>query len=263
MTSARKAPPPDDPEPMDEVEQYRMPLLDHLRELRDRLLYALAALVIGVCISLAFVDDILHFATAPVKEALAKAGVEGSLALVNSPFEGMQVWMHAALIGGITLASPVIAWQVWAFVAPGLYQTERKFVAPLALSSTALFIGGGAFAYWVIFPIAFPFFFTVVDAEVSLSIQGYLDAVLKLIIAFGASFQLPIATFFLARMGLIDARDMIRGFRYSVVAIFAVAAVITPPDVLSQSLLAAPLMVLYFVSVFVAWLFSTKQRTAD
>lgn len=252
-------PGPLDSEDLDEVEQYRMPLLDHLRELRTRMIYSMVALGICFVISMAFVQDILAFVTAPVRDAFATNGIEGSITIL-SPFEGMLVWMNASLIGGITLASPIMAYQVWAFIAPGLYQTERRFVVPLALSSTALFFAGAAFAYFVIFPYAFPFFFTVVDAEVNLSIQMYLSAVLRMLVAFGASFQLPIATFFLARMGLIDHRDMIKWFRYSIVAIFVVAAIITPPDVLTQTLLAIPLCILYALSIGVAWLFTTKPR---
>lgn len=247
--------------PLDEVEQYRMPLLDHLRELRNRLLMSVAAVTVGFCISLAFVNDILEFITAPVRDALAANGIGGGLAIVNSPFEGMTVWMHAAFIGAIVLSSPIIAYQLWAFVAPGLYQTERKMVAPLAFSSTALFFAGAGFAYYVIFPYAFPFFFTVVDADVSLSIQGYLGAVLKMLVAFGVSFQLPIATFFAARLGFIDHVDMRSSFRYAIVAIFVVAAIITPPDVLTQTLLAIPLILLYILSIGVAWMFTTKTRT--
>lgn len=259
MSSPRET--QDEELPLDEVEQYRMPLLDHLRELRTRLLMSVVALGVGFAISLAFVNDILLFITSPVKEALAANGIGGGLAIVNSPFEGMTVWMHAAFIGAVVISSPVIAYQLWAFVAPGLYQTERKLVAPLALSSTGLFFAGAAFAYYVIFPYAFPFFFTVVDADVSLSIEGYLSAVLKMLIAFGVSFQLPIATFFLARLGFIDHRDMTSTFRYAIVGIFIVAAIITPPDVLTQTLLAIPLIILYVLSIGVAWMFTTKVRT--
>ena len=248
-------------EPLDEVEQYRMPLLDHLRELRNRLLMAVAAMVVGFCVSLAFVNDILAFIRAPVEDALAANNIEGGLSINNSPFEGMTVWMHAAFIGAIVLSSPVVAYQVWAFIAPGLYQTERKLVVPLAVSSTGLFFAGAAFAYYVIFPYAFPFFFTVIDVQISLSIEGYLSAVLKMLIAFGVSFQLPIATFFLARLGFIDHRDMTSTFRYAIVGIFVVAAIITPPDVLTQTLLAIPLIILYVLSIAVAWMFTTKVRT--
>jgi sec-independent protein translocase protein TatC len=247
-------------EPRDEVDANRMPLIEHLRELRNRLMWSIGSLCIGTMVSMAFVDEIIAFITAPVTDTLAEYGIEGGLSIVNSPFEGMTVWLDAALIGGVTLASPVIAWHVWGFVAPGLYHTERKMVGPLALSSTALFLLGTSFAYYALFPIAFPFFFTVVPAEVSLSIEGYLNAVLKMLVAFGVSFQLPVAVFFLARLGLVDAKDLIEWTRYAVVAIFVVAALITPPDVLSQILLAIPLMGLYVISVGVAALFSTKTR---
>ncbi len=249
-----------DQEPADSVDAYRMPLLDHLRELRNRLMWSFGALAVGTGVSMAFVDEIIRFITAPVTDTLAAHGIEGGLSIVNSPFEGMTVWLDAALIGGVTLASPVIAWNVWGFVAPGLYHTERRLVGPLALSSTALFLMGTSFAYYALFPIAFPFFFTVVPAEVSLSIEGYLNAVLKMLVAFGVSFQLPVAVFFLARLGLVDGRDLIAWTRYAIVAIFVVAAIITPPDILSQVLLAIPLSGLYVISIGVAALFSTKVR---
>jgi len=243
-------------EPHDEVEQFRMPLMEHIRELRNRLIYSMVAAIVGLCVSMAFVPDILDFVTAPARIAGAK------FILVNSPFEGMQVWLDAALIGAVALASPVITWQLWSFIAPGLYATEKKYVGPLALSSTVLFLAGAGFAYYAIFPLAFPFFFSVVDAEANLSIEGYLEDILKLLGAFGLCFQLPIVTFFLARLGFIDARDMITYFRYSLIGILVIAAIITPPDVMSQILLSVPLMGLYFLSIGIAWIFSTKKREA-
>lgn len=262
MSAPREIPPPDkDPDSEeDEVDKYRMPLLDHLRELRNRLLISVGSLGVGTLVSMAFVQEIFAVATAPVTTTLEEHGIGGGLSIVSSPFEAMTVWLHIALIGGVTLASPIIAYQIWAFVAPGLYHTERRFVAPLAFTSTALFLGGAGFAYAVIFPIAFPFFFTVLPANVSLSIEGYLGAVLKMLVAFGLSFQLPIATFFAARMGLVDHRDLIGAFRYAIVAIFVVAAIITPPDIISQVALAIPLIVLYGVSIVVARIFTTKTR---
>jgi sec-independent protein translocase protein TatC len=246
----------------DEVEQHRMPLLDHLRELRNRLLIAAAGLGVGLVVSLAFVSEILAVLTAPMTAALTdpELGIQGSLSIVNSPFEGISVWLNVALIGGAVLASPVITYQLWAFIAPGLYQTERRLVVPLAASSTFLFLAGGAFAYFWMIPYVLQYGLRVVDAEVNLSIQGYLSAVMKMLLAFGACFQLPIGTFFASRMGLIDHRDMIRGFRYSFVGIFVIAAVITPPDPLSQLVVALPLTVLYALSIGVAFAFSTKVR---
>lgn len=260
MSAPRELPPPDPP--MDEVDQYRMPLLDHLRELRNRMLRAVAALAIGMGVSLLFTDEILAFLTDPVRTAVVENGIEGGLSIVNSPFEGIYVWLKAAFIGALALSSPVIAFEIWGFVAPGLYKTERRMVVPLAASSTFLFLLGAGFAYYAIFPLAFPFFFTVIDAEVSLSVDGYLSAVLKMMLAFGACFQMPVGTFFLARLGLIDHRDMTGAFRYAIVGIFVVAAIITPPDVLTQTMLAIPLCILYFFSIGIAWMFTTKDRAA-
>lgn len=251
---------PDPVDPFDEVEASRMPLLEHLRELRRRLLISAAALGIGMVVSLAFVDPMYAWLTRPFVQALADAGVQGGLSIVNSPFEGIYTWLLVAFGGAVVLSLPVVALQLWLFVAPGLYRTERRVVLPLAFASTALFLGGGLFAYYVIFPFAFPFFLGVVDAQANLSLQGYLSAVVRMMVAFGSCFQLPIVTVFAARLGLVDHRDMIWAFRYAVVAIFVVAAVITPPDVLTQILLALPLVVLYVVSIGLARIFSTKVR---
>lgn len=247
----------------DEVEQNRMPLLDHLIELRTRMMWAGGALILGMLVSLAVVDEIYAWLVAPFQLAILEAGVEGGLAIVNSPFEGIYTWLRVAFFGGLAMASPVIALQGWLFVAPGLYSSEKKVIIPLAITSTGLFFGGALFCYYVIFPYAFPFFLQVIDAQATLSISGYLSAILKMMAAFGASFQLPVVTFFLARIGLIDHKDMVGSFRYAVVAIFALAAVITPPDVLTQSLLAGPLIVLYCISIGVAWLFTTKDRSLE
>ncbi len=248
-----------DQEPLDEVDQFRMPLLEHLKELRTRMLWCIGTLAITFAISLVFSRDIIAFLTQPVDAALDARLQQGGAAILG-PFEGIYAWLRAALLGAALLGSPMLAWQVWGFVAPGLYKTERRIVLPLTISSTLLFISGAAFAYYAIFPLAFPFFFTVIDASINLSIQSYLSAVIKMMLAFGACFQLPVGAFFLARMGLIDHRDMIAYFRYAVVGIFVIAALITPPDVLTQSLLALPLIGLYTIGIFVARIFSTKVR---
>lgn len=252
----------DPKEVQDEVEQHRMPLMEHLIELRNRLMWSAGALGLGMVGSLMWVDALYAWLVAPFNTALLEAGIEGSLAIVNSPFEGIYTWLRVAFFGGLALASPMIALQIWLFVAPGLYSKERRLVLPLAFASTALFFAGALFCYYAIFPYAFPFFLQVIDAQASLSVSGYLTAILKMMGAFGLSFQLPVATFFVARLGFIDHRDMIEFFRYAVVLIFVVAAIITPPDVLTQTLLAGPLIVLYVLSIGVAWMFTTKVRTA-
>lgn len=246
--------------PLDEVEAYRMPLIEHLNELKWRLIYALIFLSLGMAVSLVFASDIYAWLTVPFLIALEESGVEGGLSLVHSPFEGIYTYLRVAFFGGVVLALPAIFYQIWAFIAPGLYSAERKLLLPLVFSSTLLFISGGLFAYYVIFPAAFPFFLQVIDAQANLSLEGYLSGVVRMMLAFGVCFQLPVVTWFLARAGIIDHRDMIEGFRYALVGIFVLAAMITPPEVMTQMLLALPMCILYGVGIGVAWLSSTKKR---
>jgi sec-independent protein translocase protein TatC len=251
----------DEVEPLDEVESHRMPLIEHLAELRRRVFISMGAIAIGMTGSFAVFDPMYAWLTAPVMEAMAAAGIEnGGLSIVHSPFEGIYTYLRVALVGGAVVSSPVVAFQIWQFVAPGLYNTERRLVLPLSLISSALFITGALFCYYAIFPLAFPFFFTIIDATPNLSVGGYLSAVVRMMLAFGLCFQLPVITFFLARMGLIDHRDMISSFRYAIVGIFVVAALLTPPEVLTQVMLALPLLCLYGIGIVVAWLFTTKER---
>ncbi len=249
---------------IEEVEGYRMPLLEHLIELKDRLIKAMVALAIGCAIGFWQAKPIYHFLTKPFVQALSETpGVSGGLSLVQSPFEGVFTYFKVSFLAGVMLALPVIMWQLWAFIAPGLYRSERRIVLPLTVSSVGLFLGGAAFCYYALFPFAFPFFLQVLGEDVNISVSGYLTSIIQMIVAFGASFQLPVAAFFLARMGLIDARDMIQSFRYAIVVIFIVAALLTPPDPITQSILAAPLVVLYGVGIVVVWLSSTKERPAE
>jgi sec-independent protein translocase protein TatC len=240
---------------MEEVENFRMPLMDHLIELKNRLLKALAALVVGVLVSLFFSSELVEFIGRPYREA------GGGLAMVHSPFEGIFVILRISVLGGVMFAMPVISWQIWQFVAPGLYATERKIVAPLSISSTTLFMLGAGFCYYGVFPYAFPFLLNVIDLEMgNISVDGYLSAVTRMMLAFGVCFQGPVVSLFLSRIGLIDHLDMWRSFCYAVVVIFVLAALITPPDPLTQSLLAIPLILLYVLSTGIAWVFTTKVR---
>jgi len=246
--------------PGSDVDEYRMPLLEHLRELRDHLVVALVALFISCFVSFLFAADIFDWLVEPMNLALEERG-EGTMAITD-PLEGVITYLKVALLAGGFFASPVLFHQGWMFVAPGLYEQERKVVVPLVVASTTLFLGGAAFGYFVIFEYGFAFFLSVIDLETAavLSINSYLGTATKLLLAFGACFQLPVVTFFLARIGLIDHKDMISKFRYAVVGIFIVAAFITPPDPLTQSLMAGPLIVLYTASIGIVWMVSTKER---
>jgi sec-independent protein translocase protein TatC len=242
------------------IAQTAMPLMEHLRELRRRLIIGGVSVAVGIVVCFFFAPDIWDFIVAPMNDAL-RANDAGTMAIL-APLEGVVTYLKVAVASGFFVAAPVIAWQIWSFVGPGLYAKERKVLMPLVLASTLLFIGGAAFGYFVIFKYAFGFFLSVTagSAEAVMSMEAYLKTATRLLLAFGLSFQLPVVVFFLARIGLIDARDMITGFKYSIVGIFTVAAIITPPDILTQSLMAAPLVLLYGVGIVIAAIVSTKKR---
>ncbi|MEL6349111.1 MAG: twin-arginine translocase subunit TatC [Myxococcota bacterium] len=241
-------------------EEYRMPLMAHLKELRYRLIVSIAAGIIGCVLCFAYVEPIWEFLVAPMNDALM-ATQRGDL-VITDPLEGFMTELKVAAVAGVGLASPIIFFQIWQFIAPGLYPEEQRFITPLAFFSTLLFLAGITFGYSVIFRFAFPFFLEVTPEGVDamLSINRYLALATRLLVAFGICFQLPIVAFALARVGLIDHKDMIGGFRYSVVGIFIVSAIITPPDVISQVLMATPLIFLYGIGIIIAWLFTTKKR---
>ncbi|MCB9680886.1 MAG: twin-arginine translocase subunit TatC [Alphaproteobacteria bacterium] len=246
---------------LEEVESFRMPLMEHLKELSRRLIRSLVAFAIGMGVGLYFAKDIYAFISAPFVAALEESGIDGGLSLVSSPFEGVFTYFKVSAIAAVLVASPVISYESWAFIAPGLLRSERRLVVPLAVSSLALFLTGAAFCFYGIFPYAFPFFITTLGVDVNISVDGYLSSTTFMMLAFGACFQLPVVAFFLARAGLVDHRDLWSFFRYAVVGIFILAAIITPPDPLTQVLLAVPMVVLYLVGIVVAYLFSTKEPT--
>ena len=241
------------------VEQLRMPLLEHLRELRRRLIISLVAIGLGMVVCFSFAEPIWEFLVAPMAAALEESG-KGTMA-IHEPLEGFITYIKIAALAGAALAIPVLFYQAWQFVAPGLYPNEQRFIMPMVVASTCLFAAGASFGYFVIFRFAFPFFLEIIadDVEAVLSINSYLGVATKLLFAFGFCFQLPVVVFALARVGLIHHRDMINVFKFAVVASFVVSAIITPPDVLSQALMAGPLILLYGVGIMIAWIFSTKE----
>lgn len=264
----------------EEVEEFRMSIMDHIAELRKRLIVVL--IVTGVAIiGCAMVSQhIFDFLVDPMKDALlARPLQEENLSaeeidalkqsfnslVITDPMEGLITYLKVAVLAGLLLSSPVVFYQLWAFVAPGLYKREKRVVIPLMLGSTTLFTAGVAFGYFVIFEYGFPFFLSVLDAETgaATSLNSYLNTATKLLTAFGASFQLPVLVFFLARIGLIDHRDMVKFFKYAIVGIFVISALITPPDPMTQALMAGPLILLYTMSIGIAWAVTTKVRDPD
>lgn len=254
--------PPATPEEEDKAEPDDRPmgLMDHLAELRGRLVRCCVAVMVGFIACWAVVDPIFDALVAPLLSVLP----EGSHAIYTTLPEGFFTRMHIAFVAGVFVSSPVIFYQIWSFIAPGLYDEEKRHIVPVAFMSAVFFISGGAFCYFVVFPNAFSFFVSyATDTIVAMpKVSDYLSFVLKLILAFGLVFEMPLFAFFLARMGIVTADLMRKVRRYAILGIFIVAAVLSPPDVVSQLLMAAPMLLLYEISILVAASFGKKSKAA-
>ena len=242
-------PKPGDPDPT------RKPLAEHLIELRRRLLWSFVVLAAATGLCFIYVEPIYGFLVAPLADAM---GPESTNRLIYTGLtEAFFTYMKVAFFAGFFFSFPIIAGQLWRFAAPGLYVREKRAFLPFIAATPFLFAAGGAFVYYLVMPMAWRFFlgFQSTGAETALPIQlearvgEYLDLVMVLVIAFGVCFQMPVIFGLLARAGIVGAALLRRARRYAIVAIFVVAAIITPPDVLSQFMLAIPLMGLYELSI--------------
>lgn len=225
-------------------------LKPHLVELRKRLFISVSAVIVMFIVCFSFWNPILALMTAPLKNALPV----GSNIIFTQVQEPFFTAMKVAFFAGFILSLPVIFWQFWLFVAPGLYENEKKYVIPFVISATFMFLVGAAFCYYIVIPIGFAFLinfggelFTALP-----SIGQYVGFFTKLLIAFGIAFELPVITFFLAKLGLVNDATLKNSFRYAIVIIFIFSAIMTPPDILSQFLMAIPLIGLYGISIFIA-----------
>src|SRR4051794_35273045 len=230
-----------------------MPLTAHLEELRWRLIKALGAIVVAFPVCYYFSDQLFTFLTHP----LVALGDQHLELIGTSVTEAFFTRLKVTVIAALFAASPVLFYQAWRFVAPGLYEQERRTAVPFVFFATLFFFAGAGFCYRYVFPVAFTFFlqeYESIGVSPSIRISEYLSFASRMLLAFGVTFELPNVTFFLARLGLVNHRLLIGWFRYAIIVIFIVAAVLTPgPDVASQMLLAAPLMVLYVLSILVAY----------
>jgi sec-independent protein translocase protein TatC len=239
-----------------ELEDGRMPLLDHLVELRNRLMWSAAAILVAFIVCYQFKETIYRFLAHPLAQIFA--GEPGRKMIFTGLTEAFFTYIKVSLWASVCLAFPIVAVQIWKFVAPGLYKTERRAFLPYICATPILFIMGASLAYFVVIPYAFRFFlsFETPGTDGSLPIVSepkvneYLSLVMTLLLAFGAAFQLPVLLTLMARAGLITSQGLISKWRYATVGMFAVAAVLTPPDVVSQTSLAIPLMLLYVLSIF-------------
>jgi sec-independent protein translocase protein TatC len=255
------------PEDEAAIEATKAPLLDHLIELRKRLIWSILAFIACFIVCFIFAKYIYAFLTLPLAHALA--GQPNDHLIYTALYETFFTYVKVGMFGGICLAFPVIAAQVWLFVAPGLYKNERHAFLPFLFATPVLFIAGAAFVLYVMLPNAIHFFLSYETASTdgSLGIQlqpkvsEYLDFVTTLIFAFGLTFQLPVLLVLLGRVGIVTSRQLRDTRRYAVVGVTALAAIFTPPDALSMVSLAVPLVVLYEVSIWLVWLIERNRAS--
>ncbi|WKZ33451.1 MAG: twin-arginine translocase subunit TatC [Thermodesulfobacteriota bacterium] len=243
-------------------EDGRMPLTEHLRELRRRLIYSVAAVAAGFIACYYFSERLYWLLASPLVSALPEGQDFMVFTGVVEPFF---IYLKVALLGGIIAASPVVLYQAWVFVAPGLYNNERRWFLFTVFFSVVLFAGGAAFAFGVVFPFGFKYLlsYSTEGLKPFLSMGQYFSIATRLLVAFGLVFQLPLAMLVLSRLGIVSARQLALWWRYALVLILVASAVITPtPDIFNQMLMAGPLMVLYGIGIIVAWLFGKKKAPA-
>jgi sec-independent protein translocase protein TatC len=250
---------------MNDLDDTKAPLLDHLIELRKRLIYCIWAMVLtgGVCFY--FANEILAFLVEPLQRGF---GAEAAKMVYTKLYEAFFVQIKIAVFGGFFISFPIIANQLWAFVAPGLYAKEKKALLPFLLATPILFLTGAALAYYVVMPTAFHFFLEFqgqlggVELQALPSVDSYLSLVMQFILAFGISFLLPVLVMLLNRAGIVSRAQLVAARRYMIVASVAVAAVITPPDALSMLMLAVPLVLLYEITLVLIW-FTDRRQAAE
>lgn len=239
------------------------PLTEHLSELRDRLVKSFIA--VGVCFVLAyfFKEQLFKVLIAPLVTAMEQSGTDAKMIFTGLP-EAFFTYLKVSLLAGIMVASPVLFYQFWMFVSPGLYRNEKKYFLPIVILSVIFFIIGALFGYFIVFPYGFTFFlgFSTPNIQAMPSMKEYLGFASKMLLAFGMVFELPLVITFLARMGLVSVPFLRKNRKYAILLFFVVAALITPPDVITQCMMAVPLMILYEISILGAIVFG-KKKTED
>ena len=234
----------------------KIPFTAHLEELRKRLIICFVAVAVGFVVCYAFKEKLFQILTQPLISVMH----QGDTLIYTGLPEAFFTFLKVSFLGGLMLASPVIIYQFWMFVAPGLYRQERRVLAPIVGLSILFFIGGGVFGYLVVFPLGFQFFlgFATETIRPLPAMKEYLGFATKLLIAFGLAFELPLVITFMARLGLVSVAFLKKNRRYAILLFFVAAAILTPPDVVSQVLMAVPLMLLYELSIVGARIFGRK-----
>ena len=254
-----------------EVEESKAPLISHLIELRDRLKWAVVAFFVAFLVSYFFKEYIYGFLVKPLAQIYREMGVENPRMIYTGLTEAFFTYLKVSFYSGLFISFPMIASQIYKFAAPGLYKNERKAFLPFLVATPVLFALGAALVYYFIFPLAWKFFlgFQTTGVETGLAIEleakinEYLSLVLKLMFAFGLAFQLPVAVSLLARAGLVTAKGMRKNRKYAVVSSFGCAALLTPPDIISQIGLGIPIIILYEISIYLAAIMEKKRRANE
>lgn len=240
-----------------------LPLTAHLEELRKRLMIAAAAWIVAFLACYSFAEEMFQIISEPVRSALPAGS---SLVFINAT-EPFFTYLKIAAVAAVLVALPVIFWQIWAFVAPGLYRHEKRYAFPFVLVSCLCFGAGTYFGFFFVFPTIFTFLvqFGTGSGQISamLSMGSYLTLSTRLLFAFGMVFELPVVIFFLARMGIVDARWLAKNRKFAILLAFVIGAILTPPDLFSQAAIALPFIVLYEVGIVVARLFGKKKALED
>lgn len=250
-----------------DIDDTKAPLMEHLVELRQRLLYSVLALVVTFFVSFYFADDVFAFLVQPLAKAFG--GQHDAKLVYTKLYEAFFVQLKVALFTAGFVSFPVIANQIWLFVAPGLYRNEKRALLPFLVATPVLFLSGAALAYYFVMPTAFRFFLSFenkdpvegLSHEALPAMGDYLSLVMHMIFAFGFAFLLPVFLVLLARVGIVSLETLVKGRRYAIVIAFAIAAVVTPPDVISQLLLALPLVLLYEVSILCIRLMNRRKAS--
>lgn len=261
-TAAAVSPAPADreKEEEEEFEEGRMTFLEHLDELRKRLTHSVVALLVGFLIALGFYDRIFSFVYARLT-----ANVPSGQLIYTEPGEAFFLYIKVSAIAGLLIASPYIMYQIWLFIAPGLYSHEKKLAVPFVFFGSLLFISGAAFSHYLLFPAAWRFFASFSNDYLQFMprVAPVWSLYVKLLLAMGIVFQLPMVMFALARFGVVTTRYLVRNFKYAVLIFFVVAAIITPDgSLVPQVIMAGSMVVLYVVSIVVVWIFG-KRRPED